>query len=78
MAVSCKRKDVLRLTLKDYQKWAEPATQGYESAAKLLHENYLFVSEDLPDTATKIPVSSLSIVVRLAYHAAASASSVTL
>ena len=30
--MSCKRKDVLRLTLDDYKRWRDMAVQGYEEA----------------------------------------------
>ncbi|HSX83596.1 MAG TPA: hypothetical protein VLQ80_34220, partial [Candidatus Saccharimonadia bacterium] len=32
--VSCKRKEILRLSLNDYQRWADAATEGFEKAGK--------------------------------------------
>lgn len=46
--VSCKRKDILRLTLTDYKTWAEPLTKGFEKAAKLLHGQKILSVRDLP------------------------------
>ena len=34
--ISCKRRDILRLSLEDYQRWAEPASTGFMEAAKFL------------------------------------------
>jgi hypothetical protein len=47
-AISCKRKDILRLTLDDYQTWAEPATVGLEKAARFLYSQKIFAARDLP------------------------------
>ncbi|MBW4574686.1 MAG: DUF262 domain-containing protein [Aphanothece sp. CMT-3BRIN-NPC111] len=47
-SVSCKRKDILKLTLKEYQKWADVVTQGFEQAAKFLHKQKIFSDRDLP------------------------------
>ncbi|HEY9602761.1 MAG TPA: DUF262 domain-containing protein, partial [Allocoleopsis sp.] len=46
--VSCKRKDVLKLTLEEYKKWADSVTQGFEQAAKFLHTQKIFNNRDLP------------------------------
>jgi hypothetical protein len=48
LPVSCKRKDILKLDLKEYQKWAAPVTQGFEQAAKFLHTQKIFSNRDLP------------------------------
>lgn len=32
-AVSCRRKDILKMSLEDYRRWAEPVTVGFEWAA---------------------------------------------
>lgn len=47
-SVSCKRKDVLQLTLKEYKKWAELVTQGFKQAAIFLHTQKIFSDRDLP------------------------------
>jgi len=46
--ISCKRKDILDLSLDDYKHWAEPVTQGFERAARLLHALKIFDARDLP------------------------------
>jgi hypothetical protein len=47
-AISCTRKDILKLTLDEYKAWVEPVTKGFEKAAKLLHTQKIFTARDLP------------------------------
>ena len=47
-AISCTRKDILKLTLDEYKAWVEPVTKGFEKAAKLLHTQKIFTAKDLP------------------------------
>lgn len=58
-AISCKRKDMLRLTLDDYRRWAEPATEGFEKAAKLLYSQKIFAPRDLPYRTQLIPLAAM-------------------
>lgn len=46
--VSCKRKDILKLNLEQYEKWANSVTQGFKQAAELLHTQKIFTERDLP------------------------------
>lgn len=57
--VSCKKKDVLNLTLSDYKKYADRLAEGFVEAEKLLQEERIFVSRDLPYTTQLIPLSVL-------------------
>jgi len=59
VAVSCKRKDVLRLSLSDYQTWAELATQGFEKAAKFLYSQKIFSARDLPYRTQLVPLAAI-------------------
>ncbi|WP_072622776.1 GmrSD restriction endonuclease domain-containing protein [Spirulina major] len=61
-AISCKRKDVLRLTLKDYQKWADLVTKGFEKAARLLQSEYIFSARDLPYRTQLTPMAAMFAV----------------
>lgn len=61
-AISCKRRDVLRLTLNDYQKWADLVTKGFEKAARLLQSEYIFTSRDLPYRTQLIPMAAMFAV----------------
>lgn len=57
--VSCKKKDVLDLTLKDYTKYAKELTEGFVEAEKLLQEERVFARKDLPYTTQLIPLAVL-------------------
>lgn len=57
--VSCKKKDVLNLTLEEYQKYADDLSAGFVEAEKILNEERIFVSRDLPYTTQLIPLAVL-------------------
>ena len=57
--VSCKKKDVLNLTLTDYKKYADSLANGFVEAEKILQEERIFVSRDLPYTTQLIPLAVL-------------------
>ena len=44
----CTRKDILNLTLVEYNAFAEQVTEGFEQAAKLLYTQKIFTALDLP------------------------------
>lgn len=46
--VRCKKKDVLNLTLDDYKKYADSLSEGFVEAEKILQEERIFTSRDLP------------------------------
>lgn len=58
-AVSAKRKDMLLLTLKNYTDLADRIQAGFINAAKLLNENNIFYSNDLPYTTQLIPMAAI-------------------
>ncbi|WP_419926474.1 GmrSD restriction endonuclease domain-containing protein [Candidatus Poriferisocius sp.] len=58
-AVSCKRKDVLRLDLIDYDKWADLATEAVLQAVPFLHSEHIFSARDLPYTTQLVPLSAI-------------------
>lgn len=53
--VSCKRADVLELTLSDYKRLADSVQGGFRKAAELLIEQRIFDDRELPYTAQLIP-----------------------
>ncbi len=57
--VSCKKKDVLELSLDDYKKYADDLTKGFEKAQDILNEERIFMSNDLPYTTQFIPMAVL-------------------
>lgn len=61
-AVSCKRKDILRLELGDYKARAEAATKGFENAAKFLRTNKIFGGWDIPYKTQLVPLASMLAV----------------
>lgn len=57
--VSCKKKDVLNLSLADYKCYSDQLTHGFIEAEKILQENRIFSSKDLPYSTQLIPLSVL-------------------
>ena len=58
-AVSCKRRDVLRLPLEDYRKWADVAERGLMRAVPFLHSHRFFQSKDLPYATQLLPLGAI-------------------
>jgi len=56
-AVSCKRKDVLKLSLEDYKKNAEAIVRGLIGAAKLLANEKIFDDKNLPYQTQLVPLA---------------------
>ncbi len=56
-AVSCKKKDVLKIDLVTYKKWADVATNAFVGASKLLKKIKVFKSRDLPYSTQLVPLS---------------------
>ncbi len=67
-AVSCKRREVLRLPLDDYRQWADVAERGLMRAVPFLHNNRIFRHQDLPYATQLVPLGA--IFGRLDHHAA--------
>ena len=57
--VSCKKKDVLNLSLTEYKSYAAWLTAGFVEAEKILKEERIFVNRDLPYTTQLIPLAVL-------------------
>lgn len=60
--VSCKKKDVLALQLQFYQKYADDLCKGFSAADKLLQEERIFSSRDLPYSTQLIPLAAICTV----------------
>ncbi len=56
-AVSCKRKDVLNLTLDEYKACADDLMDGLRKVAKFLHSQKIFDTKNLPYQTQLIPMS---------------------
>ena len=57
--ISCKRKDILRLTLTEYRRWADPVQAGYVLAAKLIFSQRIFSARDLPYRTQLTPLAAI-------------------
>ena len=57
--VSCKKKDVLNLTLTEYKKYSDSLCKGFMEAESLLQEERIFSSNDLPYSTQLIPLAVL-------------------
>lgn len=60
--VSCKKHDVLGLSLSEYRKYADSLCEGFLLAEKLLKEERIFTSRDLPYRTQLIPLSTICTV----------------
>ena len=60
--ISCKRKDVLKLTLGEYQEWAERVTEGFIWASQFLAAQFVFRARDIPYRTQLIPLATLKVV----------------
>lgn len=61
-AVSCKRKDILKLTLEDYKKWSDLAIEGFIQAGKFLFSQNIFNSSDIPYRTQIVPLAAIFTV----------------
>ena len=60
--VSCKKKDVLALKLVAYKQYADDLCNGFILAGKLLKEERIFSSRDLPYSTQLIPLAAICTV----------------
>ncbi|WP_028389934.1 DUF262 domain-containing protein [Bacillus cihuensis] len=67
-AVSCKRRDILKLTLDDYRTWGDKAVDGFIEAAMFLQEQNIFSARDLPYGSQLIPLSAIFVEMESQAH----------
>ena len=60
--VGCKRADILRLSLDEYQGWADPLMKGFERTARFLHGQRLYDAKFLPYGSQLIPMAAILTV----------------
>ncbi len=58
-AVSCRRRDILRLRTDEYKEWADKTEQALIEAAKFLHGQKVFNSRDLPYRTQLVPLAAI-------------------
>lgn len=61
-ATSCKRKDVLRLTVSDYRSWADTVTDALPKVVRFLHAERVFKESDLPYPTQLVPLTAIFVV----------------
>ena len=64
--VSCKRKDLLRLSLQDYQTWADTALEAIVWTAQFLGQEHIFRSDDIPYRTQLIPLATIRALLGVA------------
>ncbi|GAA4539816.1 GmrSD restriction endonuclease domain-containing protein [Amycolatopsis samaneae] len=60
-AVSCKRRDVLRLELADYRKWADEATEALRRVVRFLHGEHVYRANDVPYATQLVPLTAIFV-----------------
>lgn len=60
--LTCKRKDVLSLSLADYKAYADVLTDGYVKAARFLVQQSILSPRDLPYTTQFVPLAVLMAI----------------
>lgn len=59
--ISCKRKDILKLRLADYLRWAPAVVDALEWAASFMGQQRIFRSEDLPYRTQLVPLAAIRV-----------------
>ena len=57
--ISCKRKDILKLEVTDWQDWADRVEDAYVRAARFLHGQKIFKARDLPYRTQLVPLAAI-------------------
>jgi hypothetical protein len=58
-AVSAKRKEMLNLSLAEYEKYRDVVVKSYIKASKILVENHIYNARDLPYSTQLVPMASI-------------------
>lgn len=68
-AVSCKRRDILRLTWHEYERWAPEVEKGFVWAATFLNGEMIFESRDVPYRTQLVPLAAIHVALGAAAEA---------
>jgi len=60
--IGCKRRDILRLTVDDYQKWANLVEKGFRQAARFLHSQHIYKAADVPYRTQLVPLAAAFVI----------------
>lgn len=58
-AVSAKRREMLNLSLSDFKKYRDQIVSGFIKASKILIENHIFNSRDIPYSTQLVPMAAI-------------------
>lgn len=61
-AISCKRRDILRLSYHDYRNFADALEEGFERSARFLHRERIFEAKFLPYNTQLVPLGAILTV----------------
>ena len=59
--ISCKKRDILELSLSDYNYWADEVQKGFKEAANFLHGQFVFAQRDVPYNTQLVPLAALYV-----------------
>jgi hypothetical protein len=59
--ISCKRKDILKLDVSDWQTWADRVETGFVRAARFLYGQKIFKARDLPYRTQLVPLAAIFV-----------------
>jgi hypothetical protein len=59
--ISCKRKDILKLDVSDWQAWADKVENGFVRAARFLYGQKIFKARDLPYRTQLVPLAAIFV-----------------
>ena len=68
--IGCKKRDILELSLRDYEFWADKVESGFKGAANFLLEQCVFRSYDVPYGAQLVPLAALYVELGQELHTA--------
>jgi len=59
--VSCKRKDILKMKLTEYQAWADKVEKGFLNVARFMHSQHIFDQRDVPYNTQLVPLAAILV-----------------
>lgn len=57
--ISCKRRDILKLQVEEYQRWADSASDGLHQAVEFLHGEHIFTDFNVPYYTQLVPLGAI-------------------
>jgi hypothetical protein len=59
--ISCKRRDILKLEVADWQAWADRVEDGFVRASRFLHSQKILKARDLPYRTQLVPLAAIFV-----------------